>query len=91
VRGHNRENHIYIIMFILKKKSSPEPAGQFKSNLVQIILGYMEFKIVQMKGQILFKGEIITKIKKLGEVIEIFFPREPLSQNCSDLYESFLT
>jgi hypothetical protein len=29
----------------------------------------MEFKFVQMKGQVLFKGEIITKMKKWGGVI----------------------
>jgi hypothetical protein len=37
-RGHNRENHIYICLY-WKQSSSPEPAGQFQSNLVQIILG----------------------------------------------------
>jgi hypothetical protein len=34
--------------------------GQFQSNLV--IFGWREFKFVQIKGQILFKGEIITKM-----------------------------
>jgi hypothetical protein len=40
-RGYNRENHIYICLYICLywKKSSPEPAGQYQSNLVQIILG----------------------------------------------------
>jgi hypothetical protein len=37
-RGHNREDHI-LHMFILKKKSYPDPAGLFQLNLVQIILG----------------------------------------------------
>jgi hypothetical protein len=36
-RGHNRENHIYIYVCLYWKKSSPEPAGQFQSNLVHII------------------------------------------------------
>jgi hypothetical protein len=30
-------------------------------------------------------------MQKFGEVIEMFFPREPLSQDSSDLNESFLT
>jgi hypothetical protein len=37
-RGHNTENHIYKCLY-WKKKSSPEPAGQFQSNLVHINLG----------------------------------------------------
>jgi hypothetical protein len=45
-----------------KKSSSPEPAGQIQSNLLQIILGLREFKFVQIKSQVLFKGEIITKM-----------------------------
>jgi Fe-S cluster assembly ATPase SufC len=44
--------------------SSPEPAGRIQSYLIQIILGEREFKFVQIKGQVLFKGEIITKLKK---------------------------
>jgi hypothetical protein len=61
-------------MFILKKKSFPEAAGQFQSNLVQIILGKREFSIILVKSQFLFKGEIITKMQKFGEVIEKAFP-----------------
>jgi hypothetical protein len=60
-------------VFILKNKS-PEPASQFQSNMVQIILGYRDFKIVQLKDQFFFKGEIITKMQKFGEVIEKFSP-----------------
>ena len=41
--------------------SSPEPLGQFQPNLAQNILGWREFKFVQMKGPALFQGEIITK------------------------------
>jgi hypothetical protein len=52
-----------------KKSSSLEPAGQIQSNLVQIILGEREIKFVQIKGQVLFKGEIITKMSKWGGVI----------------------
>jgi hypothetical protein len=36
--------------------------SQIQSNLVQIILGWREFKFVQIKDQVLFKGEIITKM-----------------------------
>jgi hypothetical protein len=45
-RGQNRENHIYIYLYY-KDSSSPKPASQFQSNLVQIILGYKELKNVQ--------------------------------------------
>jgi hypothetical protein len=30
--------------------------------------------MVLIKGQVLFKGEIIAKMQKIGEVIEIVFP-----------------
>ena len=40
----------------IKKSSSPEPLGQFKPYLEQNILGWREFKFVQMKGQTLSKG-----------------------------------
>jgi hypothetical protein len=43
-------------------KSSPEPAKLIQSNLIKIILGCRKFKFVQLKGQVLFKGEIITKM-----------------------------
>jgi hypothetical protein len=48
-------------MFILKKKSSPEPAGQFKSNHTNYpwVKGILHYLI---KGQVLFKGKIITKM-----------------------------
>jgi hypothetical protein len=36
-RGHNREN-IFTYVYIEKKPSSPDPAGQFQLNMVQIIL-----------------------------------------------------
>jgi hypothetical protein len=45
--------------------------------LVQIILGSRGFKFGQIKGQVLFKGEIITKMLKWGGVIEKSSP-EPL-------------
>jgi hypothetical protein len=34
--------------------------------MVQIILGRREFDFVQVKGQVLFKGEIIKKNIKMG-------------------------
>ena len=43
------------------KKSSPEPLGQFQPNLAKIILGSRVCKIIQMKGQSSFQGEMITK------------------------------
>jgi hypothetical protein len=46
-------------MFILKKKSSPEPAVQLQSNLVQTYLAWLEFKFSQMKVQVLFNGRNI--------------------------------
>ena len=45
--------------------SSQEPLGQFQPNLAQSILGWREFKFVQMKGPALFQGEIITQIAKI--------------------------
>jgi hypothetical protein len=36
--GHNRET-TFTCVYIEKKSSTPEPAGQFQSNLVQIVLG----------------------------------------------------
>jgi hypothetical protein len=44
------------------KKFSPEPAGQNQANLVHIIHWRKEFKFVQIKGQVFFKREIITKM-----------------------------
>jgi hypothetical protein len=38
-------------------KSSPDPASQFQSNLVQIILGEKEFKFAQIKRSGPFQRE----------------------------------
>jgi hypothetical protein len=65
---------VYII-----EKQSPELSGQFQSNLVQIIHEYREFKIVQIKGHVFFKGEIIAKIR-LG-VYKLFFSRTTEPEN----------
>ena len=40
---------------------SQEPLVQFQSNLAQSLLGWREFKYVQMKTPASFQGEIITK------------------------------
>jgi hypothetical protein len=55
-RGHNRENHFYMCLYWKK-------IFRFQSNLEQIILMWRESKIAQIKGQVLFKGELITKCK----------------------------
>ena len=36
--------------------SSPEPSCQFQPNLAQSLLGWREFKFVQMNGHTLFQG-----------------------------------
>ena len=43
------------------KYSSPEPLGQFKIYFARSILGWREFKFVQIKWPTLFQGEIISK------------------------------
>jgi hypothetical protein len=52
-------------------------------------LGKGNSKIVQIKGQVLFKGEIITEMQKWGGVVKKSSP-EPQSQTSSYLHESFL-
>ena len=49
--------------------SSPEALGQFQPNLTQSILGWREWKFVQMKGPALFQGEIITKFAQMYSLI----------------------
>jgi hypothetical protein len=69
-------NHIDI-----GQKSSPEPEGQFQSNFMQIIIALREYKFIQIKDQVLIKGEIITKIGWS-------YYKNLISQ---DLHEIFLT
>jgi hypothetical protein len=38
--------------------------SQFQSNLGQTFLEWWEFKFIQMKVKVLFKGGIITKVQK---------------------------
>jgi hypothetical protein len=47
-------------------------SGQIQSNLVQIILGQREFKFVHIKDQVLFKWEIIKKVKMGWGNLKIF-------------------
>jgi hypothetical protein len=54
---------VFILEKIFKKFSSPELTGQFQSNLIQIILEYMGIRVLQIKDQVFFKGEIIVKVQ----------------------------
>jgi hypothetical protein len=56
------------VKYIEHFETSPEPAGEFYSNLVKIVL-------VQNKGQILFKGEINYKNANEGLGHLKFFSR----------------
>jgi hypothetical protein len=76
----------YLHVFILKTKSSQEPAGQFQSNDHWM----KELKLVQKNGQVLFQREIITEMQKLGGIISISSSHEPLSHKCSYLHERCL-
>jgi hypothetical protein len=51
----------------------------------------MEFKFVEIKGQVLFKGKIILKMSKWDGVILKFSFQELLTQKSLNLHESFLT
>ena len=73
-----------------KKSSSPEPLGQFQPNLAQSILGWREFKFVQMKGPALLQGEIITKYRKYIDKIKKSSSPEPLGQFQPNLAQSNL-
>ena len=75
-RGDNYE--IAKNTFNKKKSSSPEPFGQFQSNLAQWILGLRGFKFVQMKGHTLFPMGDNYKIAKIHtQNLKTSFP-EPL-------------
>jgi hypothetical protein len=56
--------HLFLIKTISSffKIFSRTIGTKIQSNLIHIILGGREFKFVQIKGQVLFKGEIITKM-----------------------------
>jgi hypothetical protein len=68
------QGEIMATLIFFFKSSSPKPLGQIQANLVQINLGQTEFKFVQIKGQVLFKGEVIAKMSKWGGA-KIFFSR----------------
>jgi hypothetical protein len=73
--GHNRENYIYMIVFMLKKMFTRT------SKPISIKLGtnHLWFKMIKKlwKCQVLFKVEIFTKMQKWGGVIEKSSLREP--------------
>jgi hypothetical protein len=70
-RGHNREKHICMCLYSEKKIFS-RTSRPFSIKLctnhpwVKGILNYT------IKGMYLFKGEIIIKLQKFGEVINFF-------------------
>jgi hypothetical protein len=70
--GHNRElNHIYMCLY-RKKKSFPEPAGQYQSNLHINGINHpcvKEILSCSNKGHVVFKGELITKLQTWDVVI----------------------
>jgi hypothetical protein len=65
--GHNRENHIHNYVFILKKKIFFSRTS--RSISIKLDTNHPLKGILQIKGQVFFKGEIITKIQKWGGVI----------------------
>ena len=50
-----------VCKLFLFSTSSKEPLGQFQPNLVHNILGWSEFKSVQIKDPVHFQGEVIAK------------------------------
>ena len=73
-RGDNSERVKNIEFF---KKSSPEPLGIIQSNLVQIILGWRGFKIVQIKKRPgpLQRGDNHKNVKIAWGHLKIFLSR----------------
>ena len=61
------------------KKYYQEPLDQFQPNLTQSILGWKEFKFVQMKGPTVFQVEIIIKLRKYIDEIQNSSSLEPLA------------
>jgi hypothetical protein len=59
-------------------------------NLGQIIFGYREFMVDQIKGQASTNGGYSQKCKKLNYFIKKS-SQEPLGQKSADLHKSFLT
>jgi hypothetical protein len=51
----------------------------------------MEFKFVQIKGQVLFKGEIITKMKNGVGLFQNLILKNYEARKAWILHESFLT
>ena len=76
-------------LFTFSSSYSPEPLCQFQANLAQSILGWREFRFIQMKGHTLFQGEIIRKKQKYIDKIFKSSP-EPLGQFQPNLEQSIL-
>jgi hypothetical protein len=65
--GHNRETHFCMCLYLKKKivkKSSPETNRPISFKLDTNHPCMKGIQIFQIKGQFLFKGEIITKVQK---------------------------
>jgi hypothetical protein len=60
---------IFICVYIEKKKTLQNQQAHFNHPWVK-----GKFKIVEIKGQFLFKGEIIREMQKIAEVIEKLSP-----------------
>jgi hypothetical protein len=75
--GATTEKTIFTCVYI-GKKSSPEPASQYSIKLGADHPFMKGIKFVQIKKQVFIKGEIITKMQKIGWVILKF--QEPLNQ-----------
>ena len=48
---------------------SSDSQGQFQQKMAQSILGWWGFKFVQIKGNTLLQGQIITKLQKFIDEI----------------------
>ena len=81
---------IFTYVYIEKNLLLQNQQANFNQTWHRSSLGKVEVKIVQIKGQVFFKGEIITKMQKWGGVIEKSSSPEPLSQNRLYLHENFV-
>jgi hypothetical protein len=66
-----------------KKKSSLEPAGQIQSNLV-------EFKFLEIKGRVYFKGEIITKMGEMKCISYLYMDQGYSGERCGPWASFFI-
>jgi hypothetical protein len=77
-RGHNR---LIIFTYVYIKKIFSRTSRPILIKLGTNYPWVMGILNCSIKGQFLFKGKIIRKMQKFGEVIEKFSPRELLSWN----------